>query len=174
MFAMCVWTRWLHCGTLPEWLAAVGIVGALFVALRLSGRELAARRAAAEDREKDQARLISAWAQMSSEGGLGTVMLRNGSGEPAYDVSIYGTSDVYDEPPIVFQLAVLPPGETIDTRAHPPGPYMAEIPPMDLAFTDSRGTRWRRLAAGAQLEKVPPSREERRHWISQVFRREER
>jgi hypothetical protein len=142
----------MACGTLPDWLAGVGIVGALFVSLRLSSKELDARRAAAEDREKDQAHLIAAWPRFTEQG-LGTVLLRNGSDEPIYSVEIYGTSGAYDEPPVVYQSPVLEPQQTIDTGAYPPGPYMGEFPPMELAFTDSRGVRWRRISAGGVLLK---------------------
>jgi hypothetical protein len=81
-------------GTVPDWLAAVGILAAFAVALRLLGKELAARREAEEDRRREQARQVSVWATEIEQvppalGSLVFFVVRaNRSDEPVYDVLI--------------------------------------------------------------------------------------
>jgi hypothetical protein len=48
-------------GTAPDWIAAVGTVGALAAAVIVFAVELKHRREERKDAEKDQARLVAAW-----------------------------------------------------------------------------------------------------------------
>jgi hypothetical protein len=55
-------------GTLPDWLAALGTIGAFFAGLRLLRKELEARRDDVEDRRSAQARLVAAWVSPTPPG----------------------------------------------------------------------------------------------------------
>jgi hypothetical protein len=140
-------------GTLPDWLAAAGTIGAFFAGLRLLRKELDTRREALEDRRRAQARLVAAWTDIQPVPGLlgppitippyeHVFFVRNGSEEPVYDVSIIMVAEdspYADDPEAAWRkdgaleagamhahFSIVPPGERIRNTipaAVAPSPY---------------------------------------------------
>jgi hypothetical protein len=165
-------TTWY--GTLPDWLAALGTLGAFFAGLRLLRKELEARREDVEDRRRAQARLVAAWTDYQPVPGMlgppiatppheHVFFVRNGSEEPVYDVSV--TMVAKDSPfagdpeaarredggleagAVGAYFSLVPPGECIRNTIPAeivPGPY----PPCSLSFTDAQERRWKRFPNG--------------------------
>lgn len=160
-------------GTLPDYLAAAGTVGAFIAGLRLLRKELEARRDDVEDRRSAQARLVAAWVSPTPPGMDPDtskprtewtefyILTRNGSSEPITRVwveargkagkVIFSKSDKPIQRPRqdtdrVHAYEVIAPN-TIATRrfevAKRPIPYEVEI-----VFTDSAGHRWKRHPNG--------------------------
>jgi hypothetical protein len=84
-------------GTLPDYLAAAGTVGAFFAGVRLLRKELEARRDDIEDRRSAQARLVAAWVspshpEVDPDGSnprrVYYILTRNGSSEPVQSVQV--------------------------------------------------------------------------------------
>jgi hypothetical protein len=167
-------------GTLPDWLAAVGTVGAFIAGLRLLQKELDARREALEDRRRAQARLVAAWTDMQPVPGMlgppiatppyeHVFFVRNGSEEPVYDVSIIMVAEdsrFADDPEAAMRgdgtledgavhahFSIVPPGERVRNTISAeiaPSPY----PPCALTFRDAQERRWKRYPNG-RLEGHP-------------------
>jgi hypothetical protein len=150
-------------GTVADWLAAVGTVGALAFALWLFAREQF-------DRHRAQARLVSAWPttpqpKLSGDGVIFALMVKNGSAEPIYRVR--ATMVPYDSPhaddpeaatgqagTITARLPILPGGEVLETGLDP---ARTGISPgaVGVSFTDAQGVRWRRLPGGSLTWRRP-------------------
>jgi hypothetical protein len=144
-------------GTVADWIAAVGTVGALIVALSLLWREQ-------RDRRTAQARLVSTWVSEvavadSSEHPL-SVIVQNRSNEPVYAVTIFQFDpvihhDVGQPGELIFHVEVLPPDTRLPATDSVPT-RMGHLPTLTLYFTDSAGHRWKRhlgrLARAAELE----------------------
>ena len=141
-------------GTVPDWLAAVGTVGALGVALVLLAKELRARREASEDRVREHARYVAAWLDEPPSSSPALLLLHNGGQEPAYECIVKWTQGGYDEPQQLAAFAVLPPGETLGAPVTTPA-FMSLLPPLTIFFTDARGIRWQR-DPGGQLARIAP------------------
>ena len=153
-------------GSTADWLAAIGTVGALAVALLLFGRDQ-------EDRRRAQARRVVSWLvvepTMSSwtpaTGGQATVtevgehlevVLHNGSEEPVFDCRI----QVELEPPVT--VTTTPGGAawqlTLTERMLPPGQtrrplwdlHESDLPYtyVWMVFTDANNQRWQRSRTG--------------------------
>lgn len=142
-------------GSVPEWFAAIGTVGALFVALVLLRNELADRRRAAEVADRRPADGIFAWAEPRTDAGGWQTFILNRSDEPIYDAVVYFTP--LTDPAIPTQESVwgtIPPGgpKPGDRYGDRPGDLFG-IPPVEIEFTDGRGRHWRRDARG-QLQKL--------------------
>ncbi len=145
-------------GTLPEWLAAVGTLGAFGVALWLLGAQLRTYRASEHDRIQSDATRISAWWSLPESVEIGlrerirtrraperrhevTVHVRNSSDNPVYDCIVYlgptrqpnpgGREDAWD-----FHFPIVPGGHTM--RASTPSEYFVLEPqdhlPDDAGF----------------------------------------
>jgi hypothetical protein len=155
-------------GSVPDWLAALGTVAAFGVALRLLAKELAARREAEEDRRREQARSIGAWPTAPvpehprAANQVFTVILRNGSQEPVYNVQAVmkhpdlSSDEVRRAGWSTWQLTlgILPPGENFTKLRlvpYQPGP-------IELSFTDAQGRRWTRHTDGRLLGEADPPR----------------
>jgi len=159
-------------GTVPDWLAAVGTLAAFAVALRLLGKELAARREQEEDRRRAQARLVNAWLGVKtreSDGEEYSAVVKNDSDEPIYQVFTTagpavgrfasdpeagrGQAEVVDH-----DWIMLLPG---DAREGPlPGPLLS----ISLSFTDSQGRRWKRLPYSTLTEVTKRQRRSRKDY----------
>lgn len=134
-------------GNVPEWVAAVGTLGAFGVALWLLGAQLGTYRASEQDRIQGDAIRISAWWSLPQSIKIGlrerirtrraperrhevTVHLRNSSDNPVYDCIVYlgptrqptpgGREDAWD-----FHFPVLPGGQTL-TRSAPSDYFILE------------------------------------------------
>jgi len=157
-------------GTVPDWLAAVGTLAAFAVALRLLGKELAARREAEEDHRREQARRVSVWATEIEQvppalGSLVFFVVRaNRSDEPVYDVLIEMASN---DPggawaPWRKHIPVMPPGQEqtrLQVVPYRPGP-------VTLTFTDAVGRRWKRYPDGRLVEPDRPRGRSRKDYIN--------
>jgi hypothetical protein len=157
-------------GSVPDWLAAVGTLAAFFVALRLLAKELAARREQEEDRRRNQARLVVAWAtfkEVSETEVRYSVVMRNGSDEPVYDglcVVVPSTA--------VFEWEVgwliLPPHEIKEGDLRLPERYWRPLweAAIELSFTDAAGRRWTRYPDGRLVELDRPRRRSRKDYMN--------
>jgi hypothetical protein len=149
-------------GTLPDWFAALGTVGAFIAGLLLLRKELDARREAQDDRRRAQARLVAAWAsnprRPEDESSVPefVVVTRNGSDEPVYDVLVELFSRLLNfQPPGMSQrqqpvlrlgFDVLPPQYKEVQRV---AQNQDGIPGwLTISFRDSQGYRWRRHGNG--------------------------
>jgi len=150
---------WVQWGDAPTWLAAIGTIGAVVVALWVSLGE-SRRRARADERR--QAELITAW--VSSRGGLISggidkpgifVRVANASNQAAYRliVSSCDATRQGDRPqgrsPGDWRtfISELPPGEIgvfVEWE-----PQMSSRPAVEIAFQDSAGRTWKRDYQGA-------------------------
>lgn len=152
-------------GTLPDWVSAVGTLGAFAVALMLLARELAERTRRREQDERHQAQLVSAWVidPPPRGGSVRNVDIlhpddvwigwRNGSQEPVHRVVVRIYPGFTDTTPIEARWEVWPPDSTgCDAVPMMINPELMVRPPVELSFTDSAGRHWVRSTAG-QLER---------------------
>ncbi len=171
-------------GNVPTWLAAIGTVGALWVAL-LQIRTERSRRIARdatdlEEHHRSQARLVAAWVGPPEPhlGGPGSVYgpsgrtpiyLFNGSGEPVYTlvasiVFIQGAAPHTTEKTLEF-FHSREPGTTwsqapvTTVSILPPGKWRIWIP----------GTHWAGVMAGRSGAEVAFSDRAGAHWIRRAL-----
>jgi hypothetical protein len=169
-------------GTLPDWLAGAGTVGALAVALVLLAQDLRARREVEEDRRRAQASRVVCWLESIEDApgppqpGVAAVIgarhvevvLHNGSGEPVFDCQVHVELDV--TAPDRFELdlkapetfhshrqqllteQMLPPGRTRRPLSLPG----ANLPHASawMVFTDASNRRWQRGHSGKLSQMV--------------------
>jgi hypothetical protein len=167
-------------GTLPDWIAALGTVGALFAGLRLLRKELETRREDVEDRRRAQARLVAAWASpperrhdrtKDTSAWVFYVLTRNGSDEPVRNVTVTfyrppSSQPSSLEPVFRMRYPVLSPQTTEEW-----GPLPAERdplvgPPVAIVFRDSQGYMWQRERDGLlQLLASPASSTKKRRSV---------
>lgn len=144
-------------GSFPDWVAAIGTVGALVAAVLVFAFELAHRRTERKDAEKDQARQLAAWIVRQEEAPLTSnrspvpfrVRIINRSNLPVYDClvrlewpgdpaahhHILGTvAPDFDETRVI--------GITWSQAA------TNSWPAVSLGFTDAAGRAWRQYGAG--------------------------
>jgi hypothetical protein len=155
-------------GTVMEFFAAVGTVGALLVAYRLLRREAGRDEERARERRSDQARLVaawvriakvrkSAWTQQGWQPEDYEVRMLNSSPSPVYDVRlIYAVVD--EEGGRVgmgaTEAPILPPEESsLDLPPDMIAKWKARKAThptlvVDIEFTDGVGRRWRRTYDG--------------------------
>jgi len=153
------WSGWVWQGWTA--LAAVGTVGAFAVALYLMGVQLLDRRADAEERRTQQARLVNAWFEealpvQAVEAVPGDepkyfavhVLVRNGSSEAVYGVIVRTHVGVLGD--YVRYPTTLGPGETRGLRILvPPDDMHIGTPRVSIVFRDSAGRMWMRGEHGA-------------------------
>lgn len=145
---------WVDWGNVPEWIGAIGTVGALLVVASALRHEMQARREDAIDRETTQARLISV---RSTGGGTDEdgyeyrAEVNNWSDQPIYDVELWMTH--FDAPKT---RRLVEPGKTAEFtfRAirNTPGHPLDDAEP-SVTFTDAAGRRWQR-SEGVNLERI--------------------
>jgi hypothetical protein len=169
--------RW---GTWPDWLAAVGTLGAFFVTYLLLRKEQHARREYEKERREAQARLISAWLDLplvpTELVGSGRIVelprvemvFKNASDEAVYHVrvTVVPRDGLFASDPDAAPwpsagtargtMQLLPPGETI-RRPAPEISHQFDSLALGLSFNDARGHRWKRLPNGS-LEGPPEPR----------------
>lgn len=171
-----MWTPWW--GTAPDYIAALGTVGAFIAGLRLLRKELEARRDGVEDRRAAQARLVAAWVspshpEVDPDGSnprtVYYILTRNGSSEPVTDVWVrtrrrgggVNLSKSLDTPvkPLseirrLNAYSVIAPDTTeAERREAEKSPIPDEV---EIEFTDSAGHEWIRHPNGRlQLLQAP-------------------
>jgi hypothetical protein len=151
----------VNLGTLPDWLAAAGTVGAFWVTYLLLRKEQKARREFEDENRQAQARLVSAWITFPRQAGphsavhVADLVVKNMSEEPVYDLraTLIPHSKLPEDDPegamgpdvIRFHFGIMPPEERGTTRIKDvPSEPLAVI----LAFTDAHGREWRRFHNG--------------------------
>ncbi|HYI61116.1 MAG TPA: hypothetical protein VEW93_04865 [Acidimicrobiales bacterium] len=135
----------------PDWISAVGTVGALVSTLYLVRRD---RREAMRQEVEEQARQVSAWYEMKAPA-HGTVAVIvghvvNRSIDPVFNVAVRGArSDAEPD----WSASVLVPAGEVEFKIHgvPVTELDAELH-AHLTFTDARGVSWAR--GGADLRRV--------------------
>jgi len=144
-------------GSMPAWFAAVGTVGALFVALILLRNEMRDRKRTAEIADQKPANGIFVWVEPRTDAGGWQTFVHNQSDEPVYDAVVYFTP--LTDPPMPTVDSVW---GTIPPREVRPGDLYGDrpadifgIPPVEIEFSDGRGRHWRRDASG-QLRRLDP------------------
>lgn len=149
-------------GTLPEWVAALGTVGAFSVALLLLGRQMAALRASEEDRRKRQAFNVGAWWEPIKNGHIYRFHVRNANPTPIYSclVILRAVYKPVGAAIMSISVPVVAPNDTaIEDRPaaeiHPDDVRGASV---ELGFTDSDGRHWRRHRDGTLAELSEPMR----------------
>jgi len=167
-------------GTVPDWLAGTGTVGALAVALVLLSQDLRARREVEEDRRRAQASRVVCWLESvktvvdplppGTRVPLGArhleVILHNGSEEPVFDCRLH--VDLDPAAPRTFRAGrrqltlterMLPPGQTRRPLSLPG----ADLPHANawMVFTDTSNQRWQRGHTG-RLSRLVESTQQRR------------
>jgi len=137
-------------GDVPGWFAAIGTVGALFVALVLLHNERRDRERAAEVADQKPADGIFAWVAPRTDAGGWQTFVHNRSDEPVYDAVVYFTPLTDPPMPTVESVwGTIPPGETKPGDRYGDRPAdIFGIPPVEIEFTDGRGRHWRRNSEG--------------------------
>lgn len=141
---------WLdYLSAVSSLVAALGAIGALYVAAKVAIKELARHHLDAEDRrrrdERGQAEAVTAWAvprvDREAEGGnpMRNGSVRNASDQAVYDVTIPWRSG----PPTV--VGVLPPQSTRFING--PGALLSAAA-FPVRFRDAAGRWWLRTAEG--------------------------
>lgn len=137
-------------GTVPDWFAGVGTVGALIIALVLLKNEMADRKRVAESHDRKPADAIFAWVQPRTDAGGWEAYVMNRGDGPVYDAVVYYTP--LTDPPLPTVESVwgtIPPGDARPGDRYADHPTdLFGIPPVEIEFTDGRGRHWRRKADG--------------------------
>lgn len=143
-------------GTVPDWFAAIGTVGALGLTWRLLRKELHELRADQRERQERQARAVVVWWEDDAEERL-VVHALNAADTPIYElqVSLTMRPDEMDDPGrIVLSKAVLPPRADISSS----GIRLRDQPfvmPVEARFRDASGRYWRSRPDDGLLEQLP-------------------
>lgn len=147
----------MESGNAAEWVAAVGTVGAFAATVVLLWFEQRARRAQEAEQRRQQARLVSAWTKRWDSMTVDCV-IRNGSSEPIYDVSLRTLDFPSDRTVDSADFVAITPETTVDAPLRPPevapqDPILRLGVPIDLRFTDSAGHHWLRDRFGVLRER---------------------
>jgi hypothetical protein len=151
----------MNLGSLPDWLAAIGTVGALFVSLGLLREDRRLRAVA-------QAARISVWAEWrrALEGHDTSerqyfAYINNASDAPIYVDLMQVSAEPDDAPRLLVEMGTVPAHETADyglsDAEFPPGedpPYLA------ISFLDTNRVGWS-LDSRAILKRRKPDTSER-------------
>lgn len=154
-------------GTVPDWLAGVGTVGALVVALVLLSHDRRARREVEEERRRAQASRVVCWLEavevLTPVGDRRVeLVLHNGSEEPVFDCRVHvdldaaATSTFRDGGRrLTLAEPMLPPGQTRRPLSLP----VFDLPHASagMAFTDTSNRRWGRGHNGRLSQLVDDS-----------------
>jgi len=142
-------------GSAPEWVAAVGTVGAVIVSLVLAskgGRETRLR-----DRRR-QAESISMWRSINAAGKTRAIVINNTSSGTIFDIALsiavsYGGGPAFQigNDQQVFLMGI-PPGKFEVPAPKEPVKEMHKQLGISMTFRDKHGVYWRRDATGALSE----------------------
>lgn len=130
-------------GSVPDWLAALGTIGAMVAALVLLQKEQAAQQARDEDVRREQARLV--WA-LVREGSSGyEVTVANDSAQPIYDCGVSADDGRSVVPGIMEPrsrvMQVWARDKDLDPKLKT---ISSNALPITLTFRDANGLRWKR------------------------------
>lgn len=144
-------------GTVPDWFAAVGTVGALFVSLVLLRED---RRL----RSSEQAGQVSAWAEWRREGRPQDttprqwfVYVNNASGAPVYVEVVNVARGPGNGPTLSIEFGTVAAHDTVDYGL-PEEEFqpLGDHPFVDVTFIDARRMRWR-VDSKAVLKRLGPA-----------------
>lgn len=147
-------------GSLPDWLAGLGAVGALVAAISAVKyakwtyeNQAAELRTLLDERKREQASKVAAWT--FTKDGAPQYRVANTSGLPIYMVELWVMGAGVIGPICAMPLPFIPPGESTI-----PVPRSHKIPTGEtdqafagIAFQDAAGLRWKRDAWG-NLEEI--------------------
>ena len=160
-------------GNVPEWLAAVGTLGAFGVALWLLGRQLATYRASEDDRKLRDARRVATWWEEFRDPNSNFKVranVRNAGESPIYDTAVFlgpavGTEGRPPPDKVTLHFGTVAPGNT-STIAIEASMVELDIETevsdedgffrggwIEVVFTDSAGRYWRRDRKGQLIER---------------------
>ncbi len=155
------WTKWsligtsrivLHWGDVPSWVAAIGTVGALIVALYLGVRELIRARV---DRERADASQVTGWLDIGEIDGVQRVRVlvcnKSGAASTKILAKVLDLTGAVTEVTPVFINGVPPTGEPVVRGVDVPLPSEPDQEHYrldSLQFTDGAGIRWDRSMSG--------------------------
>jgi hypothetical protein len=160
----------LQWGTVAEWSAATGSVGAFIAGVGVIGRDNHLRRLQEERRhrelQKHQARNITGWWNRVD----GEIELLNASRGVVYEVLVTVEFDVrnhrdaqllQEESTIRHRIQALPPGRATVAQSPPYGPEQEVAWRLFFEFTDQANMHWRRGPSGelTQTDDTPFDRE---------------
>jgi hypothetical protein len=146
-------------GSVPDWLASIGTVGALLLTYRLLRHELAAWRADRVEQEhqrgealRAQARTVASWIEDVSNDGesVWIAYVSNSSAAPVFSCEIQVTEPLHpqDGPTPGAFFAVVPPGGQrswrLDRAWFSDEAETIHALNTQVRFTDSQGRHWRR------------------------------
>lgn len=133
-------------GSVPDWVAAVGTVGALLVALFLLKREIDDRRARQRKNDMKPATQVFGWV-VAKDDSWGLKVQNNGD-EPVFDLVFYATPPVGLGQPTTRQVlfGTVPPKIVLDGEYHEHPDEREDLlfgfPSVEIEFTDGRGRHW--------------------------------
>lgn len=148
----------LNWGSVPDWLAAIGTIGAVIVALFFAGRD--GRERSNRERRR-QAEGLTTWRRFDRLGNITSVVMINNSTGTLFDIAVsVGVARGAGE---AFRTGN---ENNVFLTGLPPGEYEINPPPQDdesmhktlgvsVTFRDSRGVYWRRDATGELYETTP-------------------
>jgi hypothetical protein len=160
----------LDLGSVPEWVGALGTIGAFAIAIGIYWREV-------QEGRRSQAALISAWwsrvdPQGKDIGSFGDAQpredvgfrlwIKNSSQEAVYDCFLLAEAQPKEDEPvdlgrfasfvdgqIVVAAGIVPPGEALQYFVD--GTQIRSLGAVTIVFRDAAGRSWRR--AGGMLER---------------------
>lgn len=149
-------------GTIPDWIAAVGTAGALFVGLLLLGRQMSAFESSEQDRRAKHAYNVGAWWEPVTGGQVARFFLRNANPTPVYDclILLRAKSKPLGVAILSISIPVVKPNDQVSedrdaSEVHPDDLRGARV---ELGFTDSDGRHWLRTRDGSLTELPMPMR----------------
>lgn len=175
-------------GSIPDWVEALGTIGAFAIAIGIYMREV-------KDRQRSQAALISAWWSRVDPGGqdIGSIgnmqpneevgfrlWVKNSSQEAVYDcfllteatleaasadgeIKWFGRFAYFLNGQIIVSAGIIPPGESLQYFVD--GEHLDSLGAMTVIFRDAAGRSWRREHGRLEVNSEAQAR------VSRLFRR---
>ena len=136
----------LKFGNLPEWIGALGTVGALAGSLILIGRQMGEWKQAAEDKRRRWAENVTAWVQdyLGGEQPFPLIVLRVANSNPTAIYHVALNLNVGVRGRFYRWLDTLGPYETREIKIPLPGAPRSNLLVPDVAFVDASGRGWTR------------------------------
>lgn len=148
---------------MPEWISAIGSLGAVVVALAIALREAALRRRALRDDERRLARLVVLGEPAADSPQIGRTRdslfatLHNFGEFPVHDVWVTLTMSRggMRAGPVLHSIDMLGPGESYEFEfAAPDGPGGLASNSPEVHFLDAFGRHWRRTSGQSEPTRV--------------------
>lgn len=133
-------------GNLPEWVGAIGTIGAFAGSLVLIGRQIGEWKHAEEDRRRRHAENVTAWVQdyLATEKPYPLIVLRVANNNPTAIYHVALNLNVGVRGRFCRWLNTLGPYETREIKIPLPGSPRSNLLIPDVAFVDAGGLAWTR------------------------------